>query len=159
MSAGSKLSPIWFPLLAPGNHGTTSDRDDKYNCIAWAAGHHDKHWWPDEDGVGFWPIDRREETVECFMSAFESLGYERCSNDDPAFEAGFEKVAIFAKGDEPTHAALQKPNGRWTSKMGTEGEDIEHDWGVLDGPSYGRAVRVLRRPVPPDSSLTPAPIA
>jgi hypothetical protein len=158
MSTGS-IDPKWFPNLTPTNHVQTSEKDANYNCVAWAAGHQDKHWWPDPDGMGNWPIANRDETVACFVDAYIAIGYESCPNDDPAHDPEYEKVAIFAQGAEPTHAARQKSNGKWTSKMGTDGIDIEHDWGAVDGPSYGRPVRVLRRKIsqvmPGSSQTTP----
>ena len=64
---------------------------------------------------------------------------------DGSQEAGIEKIAIFADGDEFTHAALQLETGKWTSKMG-EGEDIEHD--ALEnvaGPCYGKVTAFMKR--------------
>jgi hypothetical protein len=62
-------------------------------------------------------------------------------------EPGFEKVALYAVGSEPTHAARQILNGRWVSKLGPQ-EDIEHGApDDLSGPCYGQVVRVLKRPV------------
>jgi len=38
----------------------------------------------------------------------------------------FEKIAIYAAGGVPTHAAKQTSDGRWKSKLGGW-EDIEHN--------------------------------
>jgi hypothetical protein len=135
-----------FPLLDCSNHRKTSDPLTHYNCIAWAAGKDNEYWWPDLDGV--WPIVEREETVECFIKAFESLRYKEMKIMDNRYEHGIEKVAIFAGGqnfDEPTHAARQVSGGKWTSKMGLDGEDIEHELDDLVGPAYGRVVCILER--------------
>ena len=63
------------------------------------------------------------------------------------------KIAIYAHDDgQPTHAARQLPDGRWTSKMGHL-EDIEHR--VVDdvnGPQYGSPVRFMRRRAVPGAS-------
>jgi len=131
-----------FPQLA-GRYTKTSEEDASYNCIAWAAGRNNEYWWPDANGV--WPITEKKETIECFVNAFLSLGYSELPGDNERLEAGVEKVAIFAIGTEPTHAARQMPNGRWTSKMGVYQEDIEHEWGAVDGPAYGTVARILRR--------------
>lgn len=86
-------------------------------------------------GVGYWPEEvPRAVTVEAFISAYRTLGYERCDDAEP--EAGFEKVAIYLRGDEPTHAARQLPNGRWTSKLGRD-VDVEHDSLEEVGARYG----------------------
>lgn len=58
--------------------------------------------------------------VELFLAA----GYELCG--DGSLEDRYEKIAIYAKDGEPTHAARQLGDGRWTSKLGKY-EDIEHD--------------------------------
>ena len=57
-----------------------------------------------------------EETIAAFLAVITRLGYESCDNE--ALEQGVEKVALFATPDgEPTHAARQLVNGRWTSKL------------------------------------------
>jgi hypothetical protein len=146
------IDPIAFPLLSRLNCAKTSEADPEYNCIAHAADDQSQYWWPDQDGDGYWPQGiARAETIEAFIAAFGAIGYIPDPSNDPSLDAGVEKVAIYALGDEPTHAAKQLSDGRWTSKLGAQ-EDISHDWGALDGPCYGRAVRVLRRetkPVPP----------
>jgi hypothetical protein len=82
--------------------------------------------------------------LDSYAEAFGVLGFEVC--EDPAFEAGWEKVAIFAVADGvPTHAARQLPDGTWTSKLGKL-EDIKHpDLDQVSGTAYGRPVVILRR--------------
>ena len=82
--------------------------------------------------------------MEAFVAFYESLGYEVC--DGPGPEKGFLRVAIFVKDDEPTHASRQLPTGKWTSKIGRDGPDIEHeDLSCIEGPSYGYVCVFLRR--------------
>ena len=58
-----------------------------------------------------------------------------CGNG--SLEDGYEKVAIYARDGELTHAARQLRDGRWTSKLGKY-EDIEHDsLEALYGDGYG----------------------
>ena len=142
-----------FPLLTPENHRKTSEDDPGYNCLAFAAGYNDRLWWPSPDGM--WPICWRVETIECFICAYEFIGYEKCNTPD--LEPGYLKIAIYATPDKsPQHAALQLPSGKWTSKMGVDGEDIEHDWGVLDGPAYGSVAQIMRRTIDHPSAHDPA---
>lgn len=97
-----------------------------YNCIAWAADDTTRWWWPGPEEISYWPPNvSRIETLEAFVEAFATLGYKPCDND--LLEPEFEKIAIFvdSKG-EPTHAARQLPNGKWTSKLGRL-EDVEHE--------------------------------
>ncbi len=84
----------------------------------------------------------REYTVEAYIAAFESIGYSKC--DDSSLESGFEKVAIYARGGEPTHASRQLDDGIWTSKIGRLPE-IDHSFEALDGDEYGSPVQILRR--------------
>ena len=116
----------YFPKLKRENYRVTSDYTARYNCIAHAANDPTRWWWPDEGFPGvFWPagIDA-VETVEAFVQAYSTLGYDSC--DHAELETDFIKVAIYVDGDGvPTHAARQLPNGMWTSKLG-QWEDIEH---------------------------------
>ena len=137
-----------FHLLNSSNSRVTSSRSQAYNCISWAVGVNHKNFWPDGAGdisqepAVEWPDEiPNEETVEAFVAFFQLFGYELC--DGPEFEDGSVKVVVFVNHrGEPTHACRQVPNtGKWTSKMGIEGVDIEHDdLSSLEGPSnYGTA--------------------
>jgi hypothetical protein len=107
-----------FPRLDPADFFETSPRTSRYNCIAYAAGDEHRWWWPDPDGIYYWPHGvQRSEHLAAFQRAFETLGYTLAS--DGSVEPGYEKVAIFALGTKPTHAAKQLPNGRWSSKLGS----------------------------------------
>ncbi|HZU37138.1 MAG TPA: hypothetical protein VFA18_14550 [Gemmataceae bacterium] len=134
----------YFPNLATTGYTTTSAATFVYNCIAWAAGVTDDWWWPDPMGVSTWPASAtRAETITAFEEAFQSLGYTPGADD--RLEPGFEKVALYALGGMPKHAARQLPNGLWTSKLG-ELEDIEHTLEALNGAWYGAVVSILKRP-------------
>ena len=134
-----------FPRLTPANHRVTSPATRVYNCVAWAVGE-DQRWW--EPGK-FWPCPLlgNNFTVDDVIAAFRTAGYDVCA--DGVLVAGYEKVAIYADGfDDPTHAARQLPDGRWTSKLGPD-EDIEHDTAEdVSGGLYGDIVQYMRRPVP-----------
>jgi hypothetical protein len=144
------MNPItaMFPRLAGASFRVTSERDEAYNCIAWAAGVTHQRWWPLENpNEAYWPEGViRARSVEAFHAAFASLGYFPCSGD--AIEPGFEKIALFADAEGlPTHAARQLANGRWTSKLG-KAEDIEHELHDLEGDFYGTVVLLMMRPLP-----------
>jgi hypothetical protein len=138
-----------FPGLRGTVYQVTSPEDDKYNCIAWAAGDTMDWWWPDEadhPDSAYWPPGvPREETVEAFRATFATLGYVICTDDQ--LETGYEKVALFALAGMPKHAARQLASGRWTSKLGPM-EDIEHGLQDLTGTVYGAVVLVMKRPSP-----------
>ena len=62
-------------------------------------------------------------------------------------DVGYEKIAIYALDQKPTHAARQMNTGAWTSKLGVE-EDIVHDRPeLLAGPCYGNVAQYMRRVV------------
>ena len=65
--------------------------------------------------------------------------------DDGTLEADFYKVAVYALGRKPTHAARQLDSGNWTSKLGRS-VDIEHQLEGLEGEEYGKVVQYLRCP-------------
>lgn len=103
-------------------------------------------WWPEQKG--FWPRGAlREVTLDAFLAAFATLGYEECEGG--SLEEGYEKVALFAQNPngvpKPTHAARQLRDGQWTSKLGPL-EDIEHrNAEDVAGPTYGVPVRFMKR--------------
>lgn len=140
--AQDEIEQHW-PNLNLENHNPKSEQE-MYNCIAWAANKNDEPWWPGVKGY-FWPTGfPKTETLDTFINVFEGyVGYERC--EDGLLEVGYEKVAIFSKGDKVKHMARQLENGKWTSKMGNY-EDIEHnDLRAIEDGMYGKVVRFLKR--------------
>ncbi|HLN31365.1 MAG TPA: hypothetical protein VK395_26730 [Gemmataceae bacterium] len=134
-----------FPGLRGQPYQIKSPRDQRYNCIAFAAGSDRTWWWPDAAGEDAWPAGvARAETIDAFCEAFAALGYVLCDDEQP--ESGFEKVALFAVSGVPKHAARQLVTGRWVSKLGPS-EDIEHALHDLTGMVYGAVVLVMKRPV------------
>ncbi|MEO8547144.1 MAG: hypothetical protein ABI422_02125 [Sphingomicrobium sp.] len=129
-----------FPKLAETAYQLTSERTDKYNCIAWAAGDDGYWWWPGR----FWPKGvPAAVTKVAFSKAFAERGYVEC--DVPDLEEGFEKVCLYTKLGRPTHAARQLPDGSWTSKLG-KNVDISHELEGLRGNKYGQPALYMRRP-------------
>lgn len=129
-----------FPNLKNTDYELTSPYDASYNCIAWAAGDTRRKWWPIDY---YWPPSvPRENNIEAFLQAFKSIGYEVCENGD--YEEGFIKVAIYAQGTDPKHAARQINSDIWTSKLGND-VDISHELGSLAGGMYGDPVAFMKR--------------
>ncbi len=133
-----------FPNLSAKNCRPTSPTDDGYNCIAWAADDVGRWWWPDPLQQYFWPPNiPRAQTIDAFITAFESLGYNEIS--DATLEFGKQKIAIFVSALQiPTHAARQLPDGWWASKLGRQ-IDVEHELLALEGPEYGTVAIVCAR--------------
>lgn len=141
--------PQELPYLTQNNCTVRSLQSYCYNCIAWAAGDNTRWWWPvPRRGINYWPKGiQREETLDAFIAAFETLGYASCA--DGSLQDGVEKVALFAKkvgtAVVPTHAALQLESGGWTSKIGSF-EDVHHATAdAVRGPVYGEIVQFLSR--------------
>ena len=135
-----------FPLLRKEGYEVTSPAERDYNCIAWAFGDKSRWWWPDKYLQYYWPPNvKRDETLESFIEAFENMGFEICEKAER--EEGFEKISIYTKHDHnPTHAARQLENGKWTSKLG-QSEDIEHNFDSITGPFYGSVAVIMKRPI------------
>jgi len=135
-----------FPRLRPHHCdlNSVSTATPNYNCIAWAASESDRWWEPDSQLNYYWPPNVvREYTLSAYIEAYRSLGYEICASE--ALEVDIEKVAIFADGDWPTHAARQLSDGKWTTKFG-RAEDIDHiDLNCLTGGIYGRVHVFMQR--------------
>lgn len=133
-----------FPKLTDDNHVPTSPFDQTYNCIGHAAD--SQLWWeplPVLGGNIYWPPDApREMTVEAYSAAYATLGYVECR--DGLYQRGYQKIALFAKGGVPTHAARQLDASFWTSKLG-QGEDISHRLDDVSGNIYGEVVKFMRR--------------
>ncbi|MDA2924872.1 hypothetical protein MYX65_09500, partial [Acidobacteria bacterium AH-259-L09] len=83
-----------FNNLADAPYNIISEVWAEYNCVAWAAGETYRKWWPIDPPFAYWPESTsREETLDSFILAFKTLGYEPC--DDDKLETGYEKVAIY----------------------------------------------------------------
>lgn len=144
------LVEMIFPALKSEMYSLSSPEtpDERYNCIAWAAGDDQQWWQPSGRRWHYWP--RRVPlayTLNAHRAAFRTLGYVDC--DDGSVEAGWEKIALYT--GEPyglvTHAARQNEWGIWLSKLGPL-EDIEHlTLAALEGPEqYGTVAAFMKRP-------------
>ena len=132
-----------FPSLSNGSLVVTSPQTATYNCIAYAADDHNRWWWPDPDGICYWPPNaQRAVRIAAFQQAFELLGYKLTARHD--VEEGKEKVAIFSKNGAPSHAAKQLDSGLWSSKLGRL-EDVSHSREGLQGDEYGEISIVMER--------------
>ncbi len=136
-----------FPRLASEGYQLTSEPSLDYNCIAYAAGYTDR-WWTHTDGPEdeyYWPeFATRTPFIHSLIEVFAGLGYEPCESPDQ--ETGYAKVALYVdEQGQWTHAAVQLPDGSWSSKLGPD-EDIRHQTPEsLIGASYGAVHCIMRR--------------
>lgn len=132
-----------FPNLSATNFSVTSDCTINYNCLAWAAWDDKTRWEPDALGLNYWPPKvPREYTINAFKRAYRAHGFSTCDSPEP--EDGYEKIAIFAVGDQPKHAARLTSGGLWASKIG-DLWDIEHELNGVTNASYGEPHTFMRR--------------
>lgn len=131
----------------------TSNPTQDYNCFAWAAGESDSWWGHNGFADEFWPEGVTEEmTIEAFTEAYQTIGYQVCQNE--LLENGFEKIAIYQdQAGKPKHAARQKEDGVWTSKIGLW-EDVQHRYAnhlVIsirgEQVDYGRVAAIMKREI------------
>lgn len=142
-----------FPSLASDKYFKVTSKDTSvYNCIAWAYNINNRWMWPNTgeyvflDGVHYWPSSEIMDcNVQNFIEAFELKGYELCENG--SFETGFRKIALYVTPNTTicTHAARQKTNGTWTSKLG-HWNDIQHGTPeTIEGQQYGKVYCFMKR--------------
>jgi hypothetical protein len=140
---------LLFPNLSSTPYHVTSPADPTYNCFSWAAGESHRWWEAHPDAGHFWPTGHTTDwSIDIVIDAYRTIGYAVCDDGSP--ESGVEKVVIYVKDGEPTHAARQLPSGMWTSKLGAE-DDLEHTLDGLTGAEYGAPVVFLKRTMPAPS--------
>jgi hypothetical protein len=71
-----------LPNLSRTDYQVTSPKSQEYNCFASAAGKDDR-WLQLIPGEQFcWPDGvPQEETLEAYIEAYQTLGYEICNGD------------------------------------------------------------------------------
>lgn len=132
-----------FPRLNDSNHRKTSPATPSYNCFGWAIigrevlmGPRPGYLWPD--------VAPRDMKLSSFVVAASEFGYAPCETGNLA--DGVEKIVLYGLTERVDHAARQLPDGRWTSKLGLEHEDIEHNTpDCVSGGVYGSILQFLAR--------------
>jgi hypothetical protein len=119
-----------FKVLAPSTR--------KYNCIAWSIGKSTEWVWPGSN-------------LADFDLLYGERGYVRQKDLNLAVVPGKQKIVVYATLNcdatirEVTHAALQQPDGSWTSKLGGLALIQHPTLESLRGPVYGTPVAVYIR--------------
>jgi hypothetical protein len=146
------ISPHWRELvqkLLPGlvegeSLEFTSPVDFNYNCLSWALSIN--HHLLDEVCGGFWPWQHiPSDTADGWAEVCKYHGFILTEGVDVTFVPGYEKIAIFEDSDGDLHACRQAQNGRWKSKLGSNGPDIDHDGLTALEEAYGTVVKVLQK--------------
>jgi hypothetical protein len=145
---GSTWSHPEFPNLVNGIK--SSEADEKYNCASFAAGNTTKFWDPFMGAFGgdyYWPPKARKgRGVECFIEAFQTIGYELCS--DGELDPSCEKIVFYLDDNRIVHhVARQLADGRWTSKLGQNVDIVHTTPECLVSDSYGKPRCYMHRPI------------
>jgi len=129
-----------FPKLVSGDWCVTGPATGTYNCIAWSVGDTSQWIWDQVDTYG----DNDGTVTIPDFDAFYDQTRGLIPSEHPSSNT---RVALFAKGNAPTHAAPFNPNTPscgaipFTSKLG-QSVRISHDLYQLEGgPTYGDIVR------------------
>jgi len=120
----------------------TSEVDFNYNCLSWALGSNTLLFDKGKGAFWAWP-DIPDDTADGWARVCEKHGFVR--TQDYGFVVGFEKVAILQDADGELHACRSDRNGKWKSKLGVRGPDIDHDGLQCLEYSYGKVVVVLQK--------------
>lgn len=141
-----------FPLLKNDHiFKITSKATPRYNCIAWAY-YYDDRWMQYDansiylDGVNYWWPDGVSQTpyLESYIEAFSKRGFSIC--DSYVHEEGYLKIALYEdKQHYCTHAAREKGDGVWTSKLGRSNDIIHESPYTIEGNAYGRVACIMKR--------------
>ena len=138
-----KRVPRMFPQLVEGvTFEFTSEVSYNYNCLSWALSYEDKYL---EDGKGcYWPWKHiSDSTVEGWVQVCEIHGFTTAITSD--FQPGYEKIAIFENEEGVSHACRQNSVGKWKSKLGAWGPDIDHHALETLEEQYGKVVWLLQK--------------
>jgi len=150
------LNHAWsrhFPAVAKFPIARTSDKTGDYNCFAYVAGIDSINWCPHFikcDDV-YWPAPEcvDENHIDSYLIGYERIGFEWCA--DGSLEAGWEKIALYVdEKNIPQHAAVQREDGTWQSKLGSD-IDVSHALESLESSEefgkspYGTAKFFMRR--------------
>lgn len=120
-----------FEVLAPST--------EAYNCVSHTLGQH-RSWIDPRTG----PADNRFLYMD---RLYNENGYRRLPSLDYTLAPGKRKIIIYAATENGsvrkiTHAALQMPDGTWTSKLGKLSLVKHAAPAALAGPNYGKPVAV-----------------
>lgn len=138
-----KQSASDYPLLGQ-RYEVLAPSSDRYNCIAHSLGLHDR-WIAPRTTPGPNPLAWMDKL-------YARYGYSRLPTLDTSLQPDARKVVLYGYVRpngvvrEVRHAALQRVDGTWTSKLGHNALIRHPKVASVSGPSYGRLVAVYSRP-------------
>lgn len=130
----------FFPRLRDTGYEQASPVDFNQNCFGYVLHRHE--WWEAGEG-NCWPRGIADDSVTGWMRVLEQHGFATAANG--SLQSGVEKIALYARDDEPQHVARQASDGTWESKLGW-GWDIKHKTpDCLEGDAYGTVTVFMQR--------------
>lgn len=142
-SEREKITARDYPFLG-SDYEVLAPSTRMYNCIAHALGIHNR-WINPQTGPARARLAWADRT-------FGKVGYTRLPTLDASPAPRFQKVALYGYTNrdgsirEVRHAALQRADGTWTSKLGGDALIRHRDHLGVAGPSYGHLIAVYARP-------------
>ena len=125
----------------------TSDCTPLYNCIGFAMGMRDVcvalgnpagiawSWWP--------PTAHFDMNPSSLVEAFEYFGFSTCN--DGTIEVDYDKVALYSKNGEWTHAAIVETENLYHSKMGIWWDIVHRSGDLFHDEDYGDIFTFMKR--------------
>ncbi len=126
---------------------------EDYNCMGMAVGV--LRWWQPPDAPGlvtnprdYWPksVEGDSLHVDAFVEAAKTCGFIPCENPD--WDPLFEKIVLFHKLGEFTHAAVQISPDLWKSKFGNLSNFTYSLHEISGCNEYGDGRRYMKRARP-----------
>ena len=131
----------WFPNIIGENFKIVISTFE-FNCVAFTLDIYDDYVWITEKS---WPhnLIPRVLNIDSFKKLYELHNYKICDND--SYEENYEKIAFYAKNNQPLHAAKQFGN-IWKSKISNLIVEHELEWLCGDSQdAYGDIVFIMKR--------------
>jgi len=137
-----------YPNIKIGSNFNIIDEKDNYdyNCIAYTLGSKNHTIYPIISHQWIWPFPISNNVLDNielsnFYKFYSLFGYKPCRNG--LYEPDYDKVALYTHNATYfEHAAIQKDNKWWISKMG-ENELFEHTLYALFNNNISRKVFFL----------------
>jgi len=139
-----------YPNIKIGVNFNIIDSNDNYdyNCIAYSLGSKNDTIYPRKGKRWIWAfeIDKDESKnlhISNFLEFYKLFGYTFCRNG--SYEPNYDKVALYTyNATYFVHAAIQKDNKWWISKMG-ENELFEHTLDALFNKNISHKIYFVKR--------------
>lgn len=156
--AAENADPTWLPNLRARPLGMPNLPGRKISVIGPSTFEYDCSDWATNIPARF-GLEFPAHTLADYDFELAKLGYRPISPANPSpthirrlerHVPGTQKLAIYdsrEKGEHVSHFAVQLPDGRWSSKLGTlHLVTLEHLDDIAHG-VYGRPIRIYQRPI------------